>query len=473
MEPYLRHLGMLRMPLRSQKLSSLAACRTTWPPEERSINTRFLLDKYAENREPVPPSVAAWIRDWLPELASHAAVHSAVAASEALTRDTLLNPDILMRIVSFLPVKEYGLQWILDSKGESVQEVILPPLVISLWPLADALMICRAWMEVVVPEGIRASRILYRTKIERIKECSDYYSRCVAMKQYMLAKRGAPPPDSLVVKGSRALVMNFGRWLVGEEDLRAKAAQTLIQRLKEEEEVANGHDNTLLAQRVLWRQQELQKLLLAERRFEECKVGENLRRKRYYDSHLGGFRIGDRVILEGSVSITDQIQVPEGTTGTVYRFGDPYAFTFGAGPLHQLHLDDPVEGDRSQYYVGVLWDANVAPWSKYTDDDLFLSDYEAVLETVKNGPFASDAAASSASAWTSRMGSVASKDLPLLRVIDVGWREMERRGMHLVGQGLDLDVLKCDLYLPEHMDEQVEELAQNHGWNLETGERLW
>ena len=97
-----RYLFRYAKPLRSQKLSSLAACRTTWPLWERSINTRFLLDKYEKNREPVPPSVAAWIRHWLPELASHAAVHSTVAASEALTRDTLLNPDILMRIVSFL-----------------------------------------------------------------------------------------------------------------------------------------------------------------------------------------------------------------------------------------------------------------------------------------------------------------------------------------------------------------------------------
>ena len=153
--------------------------------------------------------------------------------------------------------------------------------------------------------------------------------------------------------------------------------------------------------------------------------------------------------------------MPKGTTGTVVCFGgNPFAFIFGAGPLPHIDFGDPGEGVSSHYRVEVLWDANVAPWHKYTDDELFLSDYEAVLETAKN-------------TRTSRMGSVVSKDLPLLRVIDVGWREMERREMHLVGQGLDLDVLKCNLYLPEHVDENVEELAQNRGWNLETGERLW
>lgn len=344
----------------------------------RKLNASYALDDYARKKEPVPASLAARVRDEFPELAGHELLQNNVAARAATLDATLLSQDIFQLIVRQLPR--------LPNKGSDGNPVM------HLGALADALTVCRPWAAVVALEAIRSCAAIHYAKLQCICE----------KRQAALAHRyeeyggNAESDDQAEVRS----VHSKSKWK-DEERQRADAVRSLIQRLKAEEAVRNSEGQSAAHAaliRLARRQAELQALLVDERRY--CDVENSgydpalgthsdngipvWQRPSYdKDDNLGGFRIGDRVFVQvDRLSLSSPIHdnVRARRTGTVIRFLDP-------------------DNECPSYSMVINWDSVVT--QSWEHD---------VTQSCES--------------------EVGTYEFACLHVIDIGWRELERRALH-------------------------------------------
>jgi len=175
---------------------------------------------------------------------------------------------------------------------------------------------------------------------------------------------------------------------VREEEVRAQAVNSLVQQLKAEEatRIQAGESEAWAAKmRILARHAELQELMTIEMRNWENGDSIAIYHVQSLDRRpsLGGFRIGDRIVVgTGHRCHSAFEEVPCRMTGTVIAFSDP-------------------EMDGSSLYsISVLWDCLSVNRPRELGSRIF-----------------------------SREAAISSEHLHHLRVLDIGWRELESRGL--------------------------------------------